>query len=104
MAVRTLVDPNDPKDVETVRALQEAIRAFFVANSLNAYSLNTITAKPADGGSFAVQFGDCDGKIPNCLPTSPEWTIWFASIACGYRPRPEFLTCAWTYPQALAAR
>jgi hypothetical protein len=39
-------------------------------NTLNAYSLNSITAKKAADGSFAVQFGGCDGKIPNRLPVN----------------------------------
>jgi hypothetical protein len=46
----------------------------------------------------AVQFGGCDGKIPNCLPTSPEWNY----LVRLYRPRPEILTGGWTFPEAQA--
>jgi hypothetical protein len=72
----------------------------FVANPQNAYSLNNITAKPDDDGSFAIQFGGCDGKIPNCLPTPSGWNY----LVRLYRPRPEILNGAWTFPEAQAAR
>jgi len=42
---------------------------YFEPNSFNAYTLNNITAKTSDDGSVAIQFGGCDGKVPNCLPT-----------------------------------
>ena len=41
---------------------------YFQKNDLNAYSLNNITAKKSADGSVDIQFGGCDGKIPNCLP------------------------------------
>ena len=41
---------------------------YFEKNHYNAYSLNNITAKKSEDGSIAIQFGGCDGKIPNCLP------------------------------------
>jgi hypothetical protein len=71
----------------------------FVQNPQNAYSLNSMTAKPGDDGSLAVQFGGCDGKIPNCLPTPPGWNY----LVRLYRPRPEILTGGWTFPEAQAA-
>jgi hypothetical protein len=52
------------------------------------------------GVAFAVQFGGCDGKIPNCLPTPPGWNY----LVRLYRPRPEVLSGAWTFPEAQAAR
>jgi hypothetical protein len=72
----------------------------FVANPQNAYSLNNITAKPGEDGSFLIQFGGCDGKIPNCLPTPSGWNY----LVRLYRPRPEILNGAWTFPEAQAAR
>ena len=48
---------------------------FFEPNNLNAYTLNNITAKKSDDGSVAVQFGGCDGKIPNCLPIVSGWKV-----------------------------
>lgn len=46
---------------------------YFEKNDLGAYSLNNITAKKSADGSVAVQFGGCDGKIPNCLPVTKGW-------------------------------
>jgi hypothetical protein len=75
-------------------------KGYFAPNPQNAYSLNSITAKPGEDGSFAIQFGGCDGKIPNCLPTPPGWNY----LVRLYRPRPEILNGAWTFPEAQAAR
>ena len=65
-------------------------KGHFVANPQNAYSLNNLTAKPAGDGSFAIQFGGCDGEIPNCLPTPPGWNY----LVRLYRPKPEILNGA----------
>ncbi len=75
-------------------------KGHFVANPQNAYSLNNLIAKPGEDGSFAVQFGGCDGKIPNCLPTPPGWNY----LVRLYRPKPEILSGAWTFPEPQAAR
>jgi hypothetical protein len=75
-------------------------RGYFVPNSQSAYSLNNITAKPGEDGSYAIQFGGCDGKIPNCLPTPPGWNY----LVRLYRPKLEILNGAWTFPAAQAAR
>ncbi len=68
----------------------------FAPNSLKAYSVNRVTAKPAPDGSVSIQFGGCDGKVANCLPTPPDWSY----MVRVYRPRPEILTGAWTFPEA----
>jgi hypothetical protein len=68
----------------------------FLKNEYDAYSLNNITAKKSADGSVAVQFGGCDGKIPNCLPTVPAWNYMVRL----YRPRAEILNGAWTFPEA----
>jgi len=67
----------------------------FQKNAYDAYSLNNITAKKSEDGSVAVQFGGCDGKIPNCLPTMPGWNY----MVRFYRPRPEILNGSWKFPQ-----
>jgi hypothetical protein len=69
---------------------------YFERNSYNAYSLNNITAKKAADGSVAIQFGGCDGRMPNCLPITPGWNYWVRL----YRPRAEILTRQWSFPQA----
>jgi hypothetical protein len=81
----------DKADVELADGYLEPKR-------LNTYTLNNITAKKNDDvdgfwsislydGSVAVQFGGCDGKIPNCLPTVKGWNYMVRL----YRPRAEIL-------------
>ncbi len=67
----------------------------FTKNAFDAYTLNNITAKKGADGSVAVQFGGCDGKIPNCLPTMPGWNYMVRL----YRPRPEILNGEWKFPE-----
>ena len=62
----------------------------------NAYSLNNITAKKNADGSVAIQFGGCDGKIPNCLPIMTGWNYMVRL----YRPRAEILNGTWKFPEA----
>jgi hypothetical protein len=65
-------------------------------NDLGAYSLNSQSAKPSDDGAVTIQFGDCDGQIPNCLPTPAGWNYMVRL----YRPRQEILDGAWVFPEA----
>ncbi len=67
-------------------------------NQYDAYSLNSITAKKSADGSVAVQFGGCDGKVPNCLPTMKGWNYMVRL----YRPRDEILNGKWQFPEAQA--
>ena len=67
-------------------------------NQYDAYSLNSITAKKSADASVAVQFGGCDGKIPNCLPTMKGWNYMVRL----YRPRDEVLNGKWKFPEAQA--
>jgi hypothetical protein len=69
---------------------------YFQKNDLNAYSLNNITSKKSADGSANIQFGGCDGKITNCLPTMPGWNYTVRL----YRPRPEILHGTWKFPEA----
>lgn len=71
-------------------------KGYFQQNPYNAYSLNNITAKKSDDGTISVQFGGCDGKIANCLPTMPGWNYMVRL----YRPQPEILNGTWTFPEA----
>ena len=52
-------------------------------NPQNAYSLNNITAKKSADGTVTIQFGGCDGKMPNCLPIMAGWNYTVRL----YRPR-----------------
>jgi hypothetical protein len=68
----------------------------FRKNDLNAYTLNSITAKKDTDGSVTVQFGGCDGKVANCLPICPGWNYMVRL----YRPRKEVLDGTWKFPEA----
>lgn len=67
-------------------------------NPYNAYSLNNITAQKGADGSVVVQFGGCDGKIPNCLPITPGWNY----LVRLYRPHDEILSGTWKFPEPQA--
>jgi hypothetical protein len=67
----------------------------FQKNPFNAYTLNSITAKKVADGSVTVQFGDCDGKIDNCLPIMKGWNYMVRL----YRPRKEILDGTWKFPE-----
>ncbi len=64
-------------------------------NDLNAYSLNNITANKNADGSITVQFGGCDGKVPNCLPIMKGWNYTVRL----YRPQAEILNGTWKFPE-----
>jgi hypothetical protein len=66
-------------------------------NQYNAYSVNDITAKKKGAdGSVAIQFGGCDGEIPDCLPIMKDWNYTVRL----FRLRPEILDRAWKFPEA----
>jgi hypothetical protein len=73
-------------------------QGYFAKNPYNAYSLNDVTAKKEADGSVAIQFGGCDGKIANCLPTMPGWNYTVRL----YRPRAEILDGKWKFPELQA--
>jgi hypothetical protein len=66
-------------------------------NQYSAYAVNNITANKGMDGSVAIQFGGCDGEIPNCLPITKGWNYTMRL----FRPRPEILNGAWRFPEAL---
>lgn len=70
-------------------------KGYFEPNKYNAYAVNNLSAKRGEDGSVTVQFGGCDAKIPNCLPTTPGWNYWVRL----YRPRAEILNGSWKFPE-----
>jgi hypothetical protein len=70
-------------------------QGYFEKNQYDAYSVNNITAKKEADGSVVVQFGGCDGKIANCLPTVAGWNYTVRL----YRPRAEILNGKWKFPE-----
>ena len=74
-------------------------KGFFEKNSDNAYSVNSITGKKDADGGVSIQFGGCDGKVPNCLPITAGWNYAVRM----YRPRAEILNGKWKFPEAQPA-
>lgn len=72
---------------------------YYEPNPLNAYSLNNITAKKNPDGSVPVQFGGCDGQVPNCLPIMRGWNYMVRL----YRPRAAIIDEKWKFPAATPA-
>jgi hypothetical protein len=68
---------------------------YYEKNPYDAYSINSLTGKKGPDGSIAVQFGGCDGKIPNCLPIMKGWNYTVRL----YRPRAEILNGKWEFPE-----
>lgn len=89
------VDKNVPVDGFWSISLYNA-KGYYEQNAYNAYTLNDTTAKKDADGAVTVQFGGCDGKIPNCLPIMAGWNYMVRL----YRPRPEILSGKWKFPEA----
>ncbi|KUL94616.1 hypothetical protein DK26_16995 [Bosea sp. WAO] len=68
---------------------------YYQKNPYDAYALNNLTAAKSLDGSIAIQFGGCDGKVPNCLPTMPGWNYTVRL----YRPKAEILNGKWSFPR-----
>lgn len=75
-------------------------KGYFEKNAQDAYTLNNLTAKKNADGSVDMQFGGCDGQVPNCLPTMAGWNY----LVRLYRPRAEILDGRWTFPEAVAVQ
>lgn len=69
---------------------------YFQKNPANAYTVNNITAKKNGDGSIPIQFGGCDGQVPNCVPIVPGWNYTVRL----YRPHAEILRGVWNFPAA----
>jgi hypothetical protein len=69
---------------------------YFEKNDLGSYTINSITGKKSADGSTAIQFGGCDGKVPNCIPIVKGWNYTVRL----YRPRAEILDGSWKFPVA----
>ena len=69
-------------------------KGYYEKNPYDAYSLNNVTAQKSEDGSIGIQFGGCDGKIPNCLPNMKGWNYTVRL----YRPRKSILNGTWKFP------
>ncbi len=72
------------------------VKGYFEKNDLDAYSINSITAKKEPDGSVIIQFGGCDGTALNCLPVTNGWNYTVRL----YRPGKEILDGSWKFPEA----
>ncbi|RVK11145.1 DUF1254 domain-containing protein [Sinorhizobium medicae] len=71
-------------------------KGYYEKNPYDAYSLNNVTAQKSADGLISIQFGGCDGKIPNCLPTMNGWNYTVRL----YRPGEAILNGTWKFPEA----
>jgi hypothetical protein len=67
---------------------------YFEPNERGAYSVNSITAARNDDGSVTVRFGGDGDPASNSLPITDGWNY----LVRLYRPRPEILSGAWSFP------
>jgi hypothetical protein len=67
---------------------------YFEPNQRGAYSINNITGARNDDGSITVRFGGDGDPKRNSLPITEGWNY----LVRLYRPRPEILSGAWTFP------
>jgi len=67
---------------------------YFEPNERDAYSVNSITAARNDDGSVTVRFGGDGDPARNSLPIIDGWNY----LVRLYRPRPEILSGAWSFP------
>ena len=68
-------------------------KGFMEKNSLNAYSVNNVTAEKNSDGTVTIHFGG-DPKSLNYLPIAPGWNY----VVRMYQPKKEVLDGSWTFP------
>jgi hypothetical protein len=69
-------------------------KGYFQQNSLKAYNLNNLIAKPNSDGSYTVRFGGCTATTENCLPIMDGWNYAVRM----YEPSKEIVDGTWTFP------
>jgi hypothetical protein len=74
-------------------------KGFMEPNDRNAYSVNSVTAKPNADGSVTVHFGG-NPESSNYLPITPGWNYTVRM----YRPRKEAVDGTWRFPDAEPAK
>jgi hypothetical protein len=72
---------------------------FFAKNAENAYTFNSVTAKPNADGSFTIHFGG-DANATNYLPITAGWNY----LVRLYRPQKAILDGSWKVPEAVPAK
>jgi len=67
-------------------------QGFFEPNKYNSYSVNNLTAKISEDGSYTIHFGG-DPNKHNFLPITADWNY----VVRMYRPRKEIISGSWTF-------
>ncbi|QDS89182.1 hypothetical protein EC9_33790 [Rosistilla ulvae] len=67
---------------------------YFQQNKYNAYSLNSLTAKPNSDGSYTIRFGGDPDTTENCLPIMEGWNYAVRM----YEPSQAIIDGSWTFP------
>jgi hypothetical protein len=73
---------------------------YFQPNGGNVHSVNSLTVKKRPDGLATIQFGNCGGTAPNCLPITPGWNYTVRL----FLPRKEILDGSWSFPLAQPVR
>ncbi|OUT60868.1 MAG: hypothetical protein CBB71_06240 [Rhodopirellula sp. TMED11] len=74
-------------------------KGFLEKNSLDAYSINNVTAQKNRDGTVTIHFGG-DPSNSNYLPIIPGWNY----IVRMYQPRKELLDGSWKFPDSKAVK
>lgn len=106
--VNGIAPKNDGVTPHVIKVRDVPVDAFWSVTVYNAkgfyeapektISVNSVTAKPDVDGSYTIRFGG-DPSAPNYLRIMPGWNY----IVRMYRPRPEVVSGAWKFPQAVPA-
>jgi hypothetical protein len=68
---------------------------YFEENKYDSYSLDSLTAKAGDDGSFTVNFAESPDGLENCLHVMDGWNY----VVRLYEPRKDILDGTWTFPE-----
>jgi hypothetical protein len=68
---------------------------FMAKNDLGVNAINNVTGTKGADGSYLLQFGGCDGSVPNCIPVTEGWNYTIRL----YRPHPEVIDGSWRAPE-----
>ncbi len=94
-AYKIEVPQNVPVDAFWSVSMYNA-EGFYEPNTLNSYSINSVTGAQNADGSMTIHLGACDDGRVNCLPITEGWNY----VVRLYRPRQEVLDGSWTFPTA----
>ena len=73
---------------------------YFEKNKFDSYSLNNLTTKPNQDGSFTINFGGCDDGRINCLYIMDGWNYAVRL----YQPQDVIQQGKWKFPIPVAVK